>query len=157
MQTSGGRTSRTRWVALAAGMLAAALAQAGVPYRWAAAADGAWCDGSNWIGGVAPSAGGDVVFDSASAANCAASATDANDVRFCYGGDLKQCLPPQFFTNKCRNGQSCTGGMCATTGVCNLLCRHSAECASGCCSWDRTTDAKNPSCADDPAGKTCLP
>ena len=89
--------------------------------------------------------------------DCAASATDANDVRFCYGGDLKQCLPPQFFTNKCRNGQSCTGGMCATTGVCNLLCRHSAECASGCCSWDRTTDAKNPSCADDPAGKTCLP
>lgn len=88
--------------------------------------------------------------------DCVASATDANDVRYCYGGDLAMCLPANFFVNKCRTGQACTGGICATTGACEVLCSHSSECASGCCAWDHATDAKNPTCAADATGKTCI-
>ncbi len=89
--------------------------------------------------------------------DCAASASDPADVRYCYGGDLKLCLPPRFFTNTCRTGQACTGGLCVTTGACNLLCNHSAECASGCCAWDPASEAKNPTCTDELAGKACRP
>ena len=88
--------------------------------------------------------------------DCEATKTAADDVRFCYGGDLELCLPKAFFVNVCRSGEACTGGLCATTGTCSLLCQHSDECASGCCAWDRAGDAKNPTCAADPAGKDCL-
>ncbi len=119
-----------------------------------------------------PCTGQDQFFCTPGGAECVCAApcstfngcatADPTESRFCYldiGGDPAAgvCLPALFFTGPCPDGSLCSLGQCdALTGACDLLCAHSAECTSGCCSYGPTAaDNANPTC--NYGDESCLP
>jgi hypothetical protein len=118
-----------------------------------------------------PCQGNDQFFCTPGGAQCVCAApcstylgcatADPSTVRYCYldiGGDPTAgvCLPALFFTGMCSDGNLCTGGQCDQANGCDLLCVHSSECVSGCCSLGPAAAANaNPTCGN--AGSVCLP
>jgi hypothetical protein len=74
-------------------------------------------------------------------------AADPTTRRYCFINDDGDggCVPASFFSKTC-SGQRCEGGLCSASGVCEPLCRHSSECASGCCSEVGVPGAANAVC-----------